>query len=301
MPGYLRKWAGTLLVVAPTLTMAFAAGNPPSSSAHSGNSANNKCETSTPGPAGLKMHRGLQTRTTYVIVEEFAHDPSAFTQGLVYEEDGTFLEGTGLYGKSKLRRVDASTGEVLVSHDLSADSFGEGIVAVDDKIIQLTWKERKALVYGRQNLTLLNDFKYETVTGEGWGITTDGARLIVSDGSANLFFWDKDTYKEIPESRLLVQDGHGNAVKHLNELEWAHGYVWANVWLTDDIVQIDPASGKVVAFHDFSALFPHHLRVSLDQVLNGIAFDAENDIFYLTGKWFPKYFKVKICLPEAAV
>lgn len=101
---------------------------------------------------------------------------------------------------------------------------------MDDKIVQITWKERKGLVYGRQNLSLLHDFVYSTSNNEGWGITTDGQRLIVSDGSSNLMFWDKDTYKEIPNSRLRVEDGFGTAVKRLNELEYAHGYVWANIW-----------------------------------------------------------------------
>jgi glutamine cyclotransferase len=119
--------------------------------------------------------------------------------------------------------------------------------------------------------------------------------LIVSDGSANLHFWDKDTYQEIPNSRLRVEDGFGNAVRHLNELEYAYGYVWANIWLADDIVQIDPQTGKVVAFYNFASLYPSSKRMNVDQVLNGIAFDPVEDVFYLTGKWWPEYYKVKIC------
>jgi len=286
----------TLLVIAPTLAVAFAAGQ--SSMSRSSSSSSSSSSTQ---DRSVKMHRGLQKRTSFTVLEEIAHDPDAFTQGLVYEDDGTFLEGTGLYGKSKLRRVNAKTGEVMASQVIAPRYFGEGIVAVDDKIIQITWRERKALVYGRQNLTLLNEFVYDTSNHEGWGITTDGNRLIVSDGSSNLHFWDKTTYQEIPNSRLRVEDGFGNAVKHLNELEYAHGYVWANIWLADDIVQIDPSTGKVVAFYDFSALYPQSQRVSVDQVLNGIAFDSTEDVFYLTGKWWPKYYKIKMCIEEGAV
>eukprot|EP00624_Nannochloropsis_granulata_P001944 evm.model.NODE_19262_length_43251_cov_28.561583.9 len=284
----------TLLIVAPTLAVAFAAG-------HSASSPSTSRGSSSTQDRPVKMHRGLQKRTSFVVLEEFAHDPEAFTQGLVYEDDGTLLEGTGLYGKSKLRRINAKTGEVMASEEIDERYFGEGIVAVDDKIIQITWKERKALVYGRQNLTLLNEFVYDTSKHEGWGITTDGNRLIVSDGSSNLHFWDKTTYQEIPNSRLRVEDGFGNAVHYLNELEYAYGYVWANIWLADDIVQIDPSTGKVVAFYDFSVLYPHTQRVSVDQVLNGIAYDSTEDVFYLTGKWWPKYFKVKMCIEENAV
>lgn len=283
-----------LVIAAPTLVLAFAASSASTTLDRpgAGASPNNKQQQEQ-----QDTHRGLERKTAadYVVLEHIAHDPKAFTQGLVYEPDGDFLEGTGLYGKSMLRRVNAKTGDVVSSQNIPHEYFGEGIVAVDDKVIQITWKERKALVYGRQNLTFLHDFVYSTSNNEGWGITTDGTRLIVSDGSSNLHFWDKDTYKEIPNSRLRVEDDFGNAVRHLNELEYAYGYVWANVWLADDIIQIDPNTGKVVAFYDFSSLYPSRERKNIDQVLNGIAFDPQEDVFYLTGKWWPEYFKIKIC------
>jgi hypothetical protein len=144
----------------------------------------------------------------------------------------------------------------LTSHPTHTTT-GEGIVAVDDKVVQITWKERKALVYGRQNLTFLNDFIYGTSNNEGWGITTDGERLIVSDGSSNLMFWDKDTYKEIPDSRLRVEDGFGHAVTRLNELEYAYGYIWANIWCVY-LVSYVPCRGRFVFQTNRSAPTPTH-------------------------------------------
>lgn len=224
----------------------------------------------------------------YKIVQTFPHDPGAFTQGLVYYKDNILYEGTGMWGESSLRKVDLLTGQVLQIHRLPHEIFGEGITIWGDKIIQLTWQHRKGFVYDRETFTLLGEFSYPT---EGWGITHDGRRLIMSDGSATLFFWDPETFQEI--GRIEVYDDKGPVVR-LNELEYIHGLIYANVWQTDRIAIIQPETGRVVGWLDLTGLLKPEDRHARVDVLNGIAYDAQGDRLFVTGKYWPKLFQIQL-------
>lgn len=221
----------------------------------------------------------------YKIVKTYPHDPEAFTQGLVYY-DGFLYEGTGGEGKSSLRKVELSSGKVLQRVDLPAPYFGEGIVIWKDKIIQLTWKSRIGFVYDRSTFRQLRTFTYSR---QGWGITHDGKRLIMSDGSSTLYFWDPETLKEI--GRLDVDD-HGRPVPNLNELEYIRGEIYANVWQTDRIARISSA-GHVTSWIDLAGLLKPEERSRTD-VLNGIAYDPKEGRLLVTGKWWPKLFEIQI-------
>ena len=226
----------------------------------------------------------------YRVVNVYPHDPEAFTQGLVYEpHEGVLYEGTGLWGRSSLRRVDLKTGEVLQIHELPEAYFGEGIALWDGKIVQLTWRSRTGFVYDRASFALLKQFRYET---EGWGITSDveNQRLIMSDGSSTLYFWNPETFEEI--GRVEVRD-RGEPVVRLNELELIGGWVWANVWQTDRIAVIDPQTGRVGAWLDLRGLLPPEERTGREDVLNGIAYDPEGDRLFVTGKLWPKLFEIE--------
>jgi glutamine cyclotransferase len=224
----------------------------------------------------------------YKILKTYPHDPKAFTQGLVYYKDDILYEGTGMWGESSLRKVDLKTGQVLQIHTLPGDIFGEGITLWGDKIIQLTWQHRKGFVYDRETFTLLREFSYPT---EGWGITHDGTRLIMSDGSATLFVWDPETLQEI--GRIEVRDDKGPVVR-LNELEYIRGLIYANVWQTDRIAIIRPDDGRVVGWIDLSGLLAPEDRHARVDVLNGIAYDAEGDRLFVTGKYWPKLFQIQL-------
>jgi glutamine cyclotransferase len=224
----------------------------------------------------------------YKILKTYPHDPKAFTQGLVYYKDDILYEGTGMWGESSLRKVDLKTGQVLQIHTLPGDIFGEGITLWGDKIIQLTWQHRKGFVYDRETFTLLREFSYLT---EGWGITHDGTRLIMSDGSATLFVWDPETLQEI--GRIEVRDDKGPVVR-LNELEYIRGLIYANVWQTDRIAIIRPDDGRIVGWIDLSGLLAPEDRHARVDVLNGIAYDAEGDRLFVTGKYWPKLFQIQL-------
>ncbi len=224
---------------------------------------------------------------SYCIVNIFPHDRGAFTEGLVYEE-GVLYEGTGEYGRSTLRRVELETGRVLQLYALPPQYFGEGITIWGQKIIQLTWKNREGFVYDKIGLELFDLFRYST---EGWGITHDGTRLIMSDGTSTLYFWDPETLTEI--GQVQVHDDHGPVVR-LNELEYVRGQVYANVWLTDRIAIIDPQTGQVTGWADLTGLLhPDDYGHQVD-VLNGIAYDAEGDRLFVTGKWWSRLFEIKL-------
>ncbi|MEZ4730361.1 MAG: glutaminyl-peptide cyclotransferase [Caldilineaceae bacterium] len=227
---------------------------------------------------------------TYEIVNTFPHDPNAFTQGLVFDE-GVLYEGTGLYGRSSLRRVDLESGAVLTQVLLPDILFGEGITIVEDQIYQLTWREQTGLIYDKTTFALQQQFTYPT---EGWGITFDGARLIVSDGTARLSFWDPDSLAEL--GSVEVHDETGPVVR-LNELEYIQGEVFANIWQTDRIARIAPATGKVVGWIDLSGLLPAADRTAATDVLNGIAYLAEDNRLFVTGKLWPKLFEIRL-IPE---
>jgi glutamine cyclotransferase len=222
----------------------------------------------------------------YRVVHVFPHDSEAFTQGLVYR-DGLFYEGTGLNGRSTIRKVKIETGQVMQLQKLDSQYFGEGIAILNDTLFQLTWQSGMAFLYDRMTFTRTGTFSY---TGEGWGLTHDGRRLIMSDGTATLRFIDPASHKEI--SRLAVRDG-GKPVLNLNELEYIKGEVFANVWQTDRIARISPKTGEVTGWIDLKGLLPASEQAP-DAVLNGIAYDAAGDRLFVTGKLWPKVFEIRI-------
>jgi glutaminyl-peptide cyclotransferase len=223
----------------------------------------------------------------YRIVHIYPHDPNAFTQGLVYP-DGHLYESTGRNGHSSLRMVDLSTGWVLKEYDLRQQYFGEGLTDWGSNLIQLTWTAGVAFVYDRSSFTLRRTLHYK---GEGWGLTHDSTSLIMSDGSPVLQFLDPDTFREI--RHLTVRDDHG-PVKNLNELEYIHGEIYANVWHSDEIARISPHTGRVLAWIDLSGLLQPGEVSDPEAVLNGIAYDSQNDRLFVTGKLWPKLFEIKV-------
>lgn len=246
-------------------------------------------------------------KPTVQVIAKYPHDPEAFTQGLLVAKQGEskfFIESTGLFGKSTLRKVMIESGEVLGKYDLSSELFGEGVTLSKDsgELVMLTWKSRKGFVFQAQAgssaddanpaFTLEREFEFSTVTGEGWGIDSDGTHLIVSDGSATLMFWDPTTMEEVRRIEVTFQ---GHPIARLNELEVANGFIYANIWYEKLIAKIDPASGAIVAVFDCNAL-ADTLTTGDDQsaVLNGIAYDGEDDVFYLTGKLWNAVYKVRL-------
>ncbi len=224
---------------------------------------------------------------TYEIVNTFPHDRDAWTQGLVYVED-VLYEGTGRQGQSNLRTIELETGNVLRLHRLPVQLFGEGVTVLGDKVFQLTWKAHVGFVYDKDSFRLLQVFTYPT---QGWGITHDGQRLIMSDGTSTLHFLDPETLEEIGQIEVYDQNG---PVTRLNELEYIHGEVYANVWQTDRIARIDPQTGQVTGWIDLTGLLSEKDRVEPVGVLNGIAYDAENDRLFVTGKLWPKIFEIEL-------
>ena len=220
------------------------------------------------------------------VVATYPHQADAFTEGLVWD-DGDLYESVGLTGQSELRRVAIDTGTTEVSTDLPGDEFGEGLALVDDRLIQLTWTSGVGHVYDRETLARLGTFAYP---GEGWGLAYDGRRLIMSDGTAELRFLDPTTYAEA--GRLTITED-GIPVERLNELEFVDGYVYANVWLTPDIVIINPSTGQVVMRLDISALRPASTLNDDDAVANGIAYDPVGDRLFVTGKRWSTLYEVR--------
>lgn len=219
-------------------------------------------------------------------VAVYPHDPNAFSQGLLVH-DGALLESTGQYGVSTLRRVDLESGRVIQMEPLSRTHFGEGIAVAGDSIYQLTWQNRLVLVYDVDTFERTGSLR---IDGEGWGLTYDGEQLIMSDGSATLTFHDPDTFNVI--RRLNVHDD-GSAIRNLNELEYIDGEIWANIWYRDEIARISPETGAVLGWIDLSALYPRSQRNSED-VLNGIAYDVDNDRLFVTGKNWPQLFEITV-------
>lgn len=221
----------------------------------------------------------------YIIVNSYYHDENAYTQGLVYE-DGSLYESTGLYGHSTLRRVNLETGEVLQLYSLPDGYFGEGIAIVGNKIIQLTWLENRGFVYDKHSFELVQEFSYPT---EGWGITYDGNQLIMSDGTANLYFLDPQTFERVGQVEV-----HETApVTQINELEYIKGKVYANIWREEKIAIINPQTGEVEGWIDLSGIQNVENQNS-DKVLNGIAYDVEDDRLFVTGKMWPHVFEIKV-------
>jgi glutaminyl-peptide cyclotransferase len=223
----------------------------------------------------------------YDVVRTYPHDREAFTEGLFFL-DGFLYESTGLEGHSSIRKVRLETGEIVQQHEVPA-YFGEGIVNWKDRLVELTYKTRVGFVYDLSTLAVRKQFDYP---GEGWALTQDGKRIIMSDGTPQLRFWNPDTLAE--EGRVTVND-KGVPVNNVNELEYIKGEVWANIWMVDRIARIDPATGNVTGWIDLTGILPKSDQIEgQTDVLNGIAYDAQGDRIFVTGKRWPKLFEIKI-------
>ena len=224
----------------------------------------------------------------YEVVEKYEHDPEAFTQGLVYF-NGYLYEGTGLYGYSSVRKVDLATGKVIKQYDLPSRYFGEGITVFSNRLLQLTWQKGLMFAYEIDSFKSLAQYSYDT---EGWGLTNDGSHLIMSDGTEVIYFRDPFSFEET--GRLRVRDGE-KVIKNLNELEFIGGEIWANVWQTDRIARINPNNGNVNGWINLAGLLSDEDRNGRRvDVLNGIAFDGLNQRIFVTGKWWPVLYEIKI-------
>jgi len=227
----------------------------------------------------------------YEIVATWPHDPTAFTQGLEIH-DGQFLESTGRH-PSSVRRVAIETGEVLQKRELDTQFFGEGLTAVGDRVLTLTWQGGHGFVWDADDLEPAGTFSY---AGEGWGLTHDDTRVILSDGSASLRFLDPITLQQTGSVPVTFM---GRPLDRLNELEFIEGEVWANVWQTNFIVRIDPATGVVTGVVNLTGILPDPVANPSDDVLNGIAWDAENRRLFVTGKNWPKMFEIRVTGPAS--
>lgn len=229
---------------------------------------------------------------SYRVIEDFPHDPRAFTQGLQYH-DGHLYEGTGLQGFSSLRKVEPDTGRILRQVTLPEPYFGEGVAIWSNRVHQLTWRNNVGFIYDLETLRRIGDFAYE---GEGWGLAYDGRRAIMSDGSHRLRFLDPATLDPVGE--LLVTLG-GHPLRGLNELAIVRGEIWANVFPSDMLARIDPESGEVTGLVDLTGLLgPEHRRGHTVDVLNGIAHDPEDDRIFVTGKLWPRLFVIEVVDPD---
>lgn len=226
------------------------------------------------------------TDYTYRVLKTYAHDPEAYTQGLFYYQ-GYLYESTGQQGASSLRKVELETGKVIQSVNLSREYFGEGIALLNEKIYQLTWTSGVGFVYEKTTFKTLNTFSYTT---QGWGLTSNGQELIMSDGSNVIYFREPNGFSEL--HRIEVFDNNG-PVKMLNELEYINGKIYANVYLTDRIVIINPETGVVEGNIDMQGLLKASDRTGKEDVLNGIAYDSERNRFFVTGKLWAKLFEVE--------
>ncbi len=224
----------------------------------------------------------------YQVVHAYPHDPNAFTQGLEYRA-GFLYEGTGLKGRSSLRKVQLETGKVLQKIDLDPEYFGEGITVLNQKITELTWQSETGFVYDQSSFRKERTFSYP---GEGWGLANDGQNIYMSDGSPQIRVWDPGTLKE--KRRILVVD-RGQPVLNLNELEWVRGELYANIWQKDVIARISPADGRVLGWIDLTGILSaeDRSRQQVD-VLNGIAYDVLGNRLFVTGKLWPKLFEIKL-------
>lgn len=234
--------------------------------------------------SGAEQRLGPQ-RLRVQVLESYPHDPGAFTQGLVLA-NGRLFESTGLEGRSSLREVDLESGRVLRRLEVPPPIFAEGLALVGTRLFQLTWKHGQAFTYDRDTFKKGATFDYE---GEGWGLCYDGRDIVMSDGSSRLTFRGPQTFRT---QREITVRSQGQAVEQLNELECVGRHVYANVWMTDRIVRIDPKSGEVTAVIDAANLLPPAERFGTD-VLNGIAHDPKDDTFLITGKLWPRMFRVR--------
>jgi len=227
------------------------------------------------------------TEYTFEVVRQFPHDPRAFTQGFTYN-DGFFYEGTGRTGQSSLRQVNPENGHMVRKVDLAPELFGEGITVLGNEVFQLTWLSHLGFVYDLRDFHLLRTFQY---ADEGWGLTTDGHDLFMTDGSAEIRVLDASTFSE--KRRIKVRES-GKPVDQLNELEFIEGEIYANIWHSDRIARISPETGKVVGWIDLTGLPGPFYQRQAEEVLNGIAYDPTGKRLFVTGKLWPKIFEIRV-------
>lgn len=275
----MRQMLGFFLL---TLTLLVTSGCDGGS--HTNATANRGGPTANKSPAGAAEQSPVYG---YEVVNTFQHDPDAFTQGLIIQ-DGVLFESTGLERHSTLRRVELQTGKVLQKVDVPRDFFAEGMTLFNGKIYQLTWKGEKGFIYDPQTFEKTGEFTY---TGEGWGLTHDADSLILSDGSDKLRFIDPNNYQV---RRTISVTDRGRPVEELNELEYMKGEIYANVWHDNRVARIDPQTGRVKGWIDFTGLLKPGETTSGEAVLNGIAYDEAGDRLFVTGKLWPKLFEVRL-------
>ncbi|CAN5785687.1 glutaminyl-peptide cyclotransferase [soil metagenome] len=272
-----------------TAGLSLACGTPPA--AVDNNNVSNIANTA-PKPA-----REPLPVYTYEVVNSFPHDPRAFTQGLMYY-GGMLYESTGQYGESTIRKVELTTGRVVQQSKLSEDFFGEGITLFGDKIYQITWREGTTFVYNLADMKLVKELRYN---GEGWGLTNDDKNLIMSDGTHVIRFIDAETFRTA--RTIVVNREDGRPLMNINELEFVKGEIWANIWHSEEpqvlgrpntIARIDPATGKLLGYIDLAGISPEDERRNKENTLNGIAYDAEGDRIFVTGKRWRKLFEIKV-------
>jgi glutamine cyclotransferase len=263
------------------------AGNSPSNAANKAAAGNISAPTGTGAANGNAPAAERVPVYSYEVVNTFPHDPTSFTQGLIFHE-GALIESTGLEGRSTLRRVELQTGRVLQNVDVPKFYFAEGMTLFGGKIYQLTWKGEKGFVYDARTFEKTGEFSY---TGEGWGLTHDADSLILSDGSEQIRFIDPETGKV--KRTINVLDGN-RPLKEINELEYVKGEIYANVWHEDRVARIDPQSGHINGWIDLSGLLRRGEAGSPEAVLNGIAYDEKGDRLFVTGKLWPKLFEIRL-------
>ncbi len=262
----------------------------------------------TPKPNNVTAKAPLLPVFGYEIVKTYPHDGSAFTQGLFFY-NGSLYESTGQKGRSQIRKVDIETGKVQQKWDLPKDEFGEGSTVLGDKIYMVTWQDGVGRVFDAKDLKMLNEFSYQ---GEGWGITTDGTNLIMSQGTHVLKVIDPQTFKQIKTIPVMREDGR--PLMRLNELEFVKGEIWANVWHSEDtetlgkpnrIARIDPQTGKLIGWIDLAGISPDDqpkinspYDEKVENTLNGIAYDAVTDRIFVTGKQWKKLYEIKLTPPK---
>ncbi|MBI4748076.1 MAG: glutaminyl-peptide cyclotransferase [Acidobacteria bacterium] len=229
----------------------------------------------------------------YEVVNTYPHDTQAFTQGLFFFRNKMY-ESTGLNGRSSLRFVELKTGTIRKKIDVEPQYFAEGMTVIGNQIFQLTWLSEKGFVYERKTMKLIKEFSY---TGEGWGLTFDGTSLILSDGTNAIRFLDPETFEVKRTIHVFANNTPGAPLRNLNELEYIEGEIFANIWLTDQIVRIDPETGKILGMIDLKNLLTPQERASSD-VLNGIAYDTRKKRLFVTGKFWPKLFEIKLIPKE---
>lgn len=247
----------------------------------------NSTSVSSTGPADSSTTEAV--KPNFSLVAEYPHNNTNFTEGYEFK-DSVIYESTGLYGQSKLVKNKLENGKELQAINLDKKYFGEGLTVLNNKLYQLTYKEEKCLVYDAVSLKKLGEFNYK---GEGWGMTNNGTQIIMSNGSNNLYY--KSTSNFTDENIVSIFDETGNPLNNINELEYVDGFIYANIWLTNYIVKIDPKQQKVIARYDFTTVIKQKMQgLGEDAVMNGIAYNAAKKNFYVTGKNWPLAFEIKL-------